>query len=88
VDEIEATDLVVAPVDRCYTQLVRYTVRSVIEHDLAEELEQDAFVQNNLATVVQKAEVGVSTNSRPWTISPPKLAPLCPAALRFFLLHS
>jgi RNA polymerase sigma factor (sigma-70 family) len=45
VDEFEATELVAALFDRCYTQLVRYTVRSIIEHDLAEELVQDAFMQ-------------------------------------------
>jgi RNA polymerase sigma-70 factor (ECF subfamily) len=45
VDEFEATEFVAALFDRCYTQLVRYTVRSVIEHDLAEELVQDAFMQ-------------------------------------------
>jgi RNA polymerase sigma-70 factor (ECF subfamily) len=45
VDEFEATELVAALFDRCYTQLVRYTVRSVIDHDLAEDLVQDAFMQ-------------------------------------------
>jgi len=45
VDEIEATELVAALFDRCYTQLVRYAVRSVTEHDLAEDLVQDAFMQ-------------------------------------------
>ena len=44
-DEIEATELVAALFDRCYTQLVRYAVRSVNEHDLAEDLVQDAFMQ-------------------------------------------
>jgi RNA polymerase sigma-70 factor (ECF subfamily) len=44
VDEIEATELVAALFDRCYTQLVRYAVRSVTEHDLAEDLVQDAFM--------------------------------------------
>ena len=44
-DEIEATELVAALFDRCYTQLVRYAVRSVTEHDLAEDLVQDVFMQ-------------------------------------------
>ena len=44
-DEIEATELVAALFDSCYTQLVRYAVRSVIDHDLAEDLVQDAFMQ-------------------------------------------
>jgi RNA polymerase sigma factor (sigma-70 family) len=45
VDEVVATELVAALFDRCYTQLVRYAVRSVTEHDLAEDLVQDAFMQ-------------------------------------------
>jgi RNA polymerase sigma-70 factor (ECF subfamily) len=45
VDEIEATELVAALFDRCYTQLVRYAVRSVTEYYLAEDLVQDAFMQ-------------------------------------------
>jgi RNA polymerase sigma-70 factor (ECF subfamily) len=45
VEEVEATELVAALFDRCYTQLVRYAVRSVTEHDLAEDLVQDAFTQ-------------------------------------------
>jgi RNA polymerase sigma-70 factor (ECF subfamily) len=45
VNEIEATELVAALFDRCYTQLVWYAVRSVTEHDLAEDLVQDAFMQ-------------------------------------------
>ena len=44
-DEIEATELVAALFDRCYTQLVRYAVRSLTRHDLAEDLVQDAFMQ-------------------------------------------
>jgi RNA polymerase sigma factor (sigma-70 family) len=45
VDEVEATELVAALFDRCYTQLVRYAVRSVTSHDLAEDLVQDVFIQ-------------------------------------------
>jgi len=45
VDEIEATELVAALFVRCYMQLVRYAVRSVIDQDLAEDLVQDAFTQ-------------------------------------------
>jgi RNA polymerase sigma factor (sigma-70 family) len=45
VDEVEATELVAALFDRCYTQLVRYAVRSVTDYDLAEDLVQDAFMQ-------------------------------------------
>jgi RNA polymerase sigma factor (sigma-70 family) len=45
VNEIEATELVVTLFDRSYTQLVRYAVRSVSGHDLAEDFVQDAFVQ-------------------------------------------
>jgi RNA polymerase sigma-70 factor, ECF subfamily len=45
VDETEATELVAALFDRCYRQLVRFAVRSVIEHALAEDLVQDAFMQ-------------------------------------------
>jgi len=45
VDEIEATQLVAVLFDRCYTQLVRYAVRSLTDHDLAEDLVQDAFMQ-------------------------------------------
>jgi RNA polymerase sigma-70 factor (ECF subfamily) len=45
VNEIEATELVATLFDRCYTQLVRYAVRSVRGYDLAEDLVQDAFVQ-------------------------------------------
>lgn len=44
-DEIEATELVAALFDRCYTQLVRYAERSVTDHHLAEDLVQDAFMQ-------------------------------------------
>lgn len=44
-DETEATELVAALFDRCYRQLVRFAVRSVIEHALAEDLVQDAFMQ-------------------------------------------
>ena len=44
-NEIEATELVATLFDRCYTQLVRYAVRSVGSHDLAEDFVQDAFVQ-------------------------------------------
>ena len=44
-DEIEATELVAALFDSCYTQLVRYAVRSVAKHDVAEDLVQDAFMQ-------------------------------------------
>jgi len=45
VDEVEATELVAALFDRCYAQLVRYAVRSVTDHGLAEDLVQDAFMQ-------------------------------------------
>jgi RNA polymerase sigma factor (sigma-70 family) len=45
VDETEATELVATLFDRCYTQLVRYATRSLRDHDLAEDLVQDAFVQ-------------------------------------------
>lgn len=44
-NEIEAGQLVEALFDRCYTQLVRYTVRSLTDRDLAEDLVQDAFLQ-------------------------------------------
>lgn len=43
-NEIEAGQLVEALFDRCYTQLVRYAIRSVIDHDLAEDLVQEAFM--------------------------------------------
>jgi DNA-directed RNA polymerase specialized sigma24 family protein len=45
VDETEATELVAALFDRCYAQLVRYTVRSVTDRGLAEDLVQDAFLE-------------------------------------------
>jgi RNA polymerase sigma factor (sigma-70 family) len=45
VDEIDATELVAALFDHCYTQLVRYAIRSVSDHDLAEDFVQDAFMQ-------------------------------------------
>jgi RNA polymerase sigma factor (sigma-70 family) len=45
VDEVEATELVTAIFHRCYTQFVRYAIRSVTDHDLAEDLVQDAFIQ-------------------------------------------
>lgn len=44
-NEIEAGQLVEALFDRCYTQLVRYAVRSLTDRDLAEDLVQDAFLQ-------------------------------------------
>jgi DNA-directed RNA polymerase specialized sigma24 family protein len=44
-EELEATELVPALFDRCYTQLVRYALRSVTNHDLAEGLVQNAFMQ-------------------------------------------
>ena len=45
VDEIEATELVAALFDGCYMQLVRYAVRSVADHGLAEDLVQESFMQ-------------------------------------------
>ena len=44
-NEIEAGQLVEALFDRCYTQLVRYAVRSLTDRDLAEDLVQDAFLE-------------------------------------------
>lgn len=44
-NEIEAGQVVEALFDRCYTQLVRYAVRPLTDHDLAEDLVQDAFLQ-------------------------------------------
>ena len=44
-DEIEATELVAALFERCYMQLVRYAVRSINDHDLAEDPVQDAFME-------------------------------------------
>ena len=44
-DEIEATELVAALFDGCYMQLVRYAVRSVADHGLAEDLVQESFMQ-------------------------------------------
>jgi len=44
VNEIEATEVVVALFARCHTQLVRYTARSVNDQQLAEDFVQDAFM--------------------------------------------
>lgn len=45
VDEIEATELVTALFDRWHMQLVLYAFRSVNNHDLAQDLVHDAFLQ-------------------------------------------
>ena len=44
-DEIEATELVTALFDHCYTQLVRYAIRAVADQSVAEDLAQDAFIE-------------------------------------------